>query len=355
MRVAVLGATGAVGRTMLEILESRGFDVDMLVPLASARSAGTRLPWRGRAWTVREPSAHTFDGCDLALFSAGAARSREWAPVAAAAGAVVIDNSSAWRMHADVPLVVPEVNARALERRPLGIIANPNCATIQLVVALEALRRAAGRRRVVATTFQSVSGAGQTGLDALAAELGARAGTGDAAADRRSASDGGGRGSRGTRAAGSPFVAAIAGNVIPWIGPRGDDGWNEEEAKIRAETRRILDAPKLAVAATCVRVPVAVGHAVAVAAELERPLAVADARAALAAMPGVRLAAPDEDPLPLDVAGRDEVHVGRVRVDPDRPDVLHLWVVADNLRKGAATNAVQIAEAVAAGRVASHG
>jgi aspartate-semialdehyde dehydrogenase len=323
MKVAVLGATGAVGRTMLEILETRELGVEEIVPLASERSAGAQVRWRGRGWTVHAPYADAFTGCAIALFSAGAARSREWAAIAAARGAVVIDNSSAFRMDPDVPLVVPEVNPSAADRRPRGIIANPNCATIQLVIPLEALRRAGGLKRVVATTFQSVSGAGQSGIAALDAEL-----AGEAAA--------------------SPFVAPIAGNVIPWIGHRGEDGWNDEEQKIRAETRKILDSPELSVAATCVRVPVRVGHALSVTATLERPLTLAEARAALGAMPGVVVTGQDVDPLPRAVAGHDEVFVGHLRIDADDRATLHLWVVADNLRKGAATNAVQIAERVAA-------
>jgi aspartate-semialdehyde dehydrogenase len=321
MKLAVLGATGAVGRTMLKILEERAVAVDELVPLASARSAGSSVRFRGRDWPVAEPAPRSFEGCAIALFSAGAARSRSWAAPAADAGAVVIDNSSAWRMDPAVPLVVPEVNAVAAADRPKHIIANPNCATIQLVVVLEALRRAAGLRRVVATTFQSVSGAGQQGIETLRAEQ------------------------RGGRTE-SPFVAPIAGNVIPWIGPRADDGWNEEEVKVRTETRRILGMPELAVSATCVRVPVEVGHAISATVELERPLDRERARAALAAMPGVAVCDDARDPLPLEVAGTDTVRVGHLRMDPDAPNVLHLWIVADNLRKGAATNAVQIAETV---------
>jgi aspartate-semialdehyde dehydrogenase len=330
MKVAVLGATGAVGRTMLAVLEERRFPVEELVLLASARSAGTTLPWRGLDWPVRESSADAFTGCGVALFSAGATRSREWAPVAAQAGAVVIDNSSGWRMHPDVPLVVPEVNAAAAAERPLGIIANPNCATIQLVVALAALHGEGGLRRVVATTFQSVSGAGQTGLDALTSEL------------------------SGRPAHDSPFVAPIAGNVIPWIGPRGEDGWNEEEHKIRLETRKILALPDLPVAATCVRVPVQRGHAISVTVELDSPLTAAAAAAVLAAA-GIVVHGGGRDPFPLEVAGSDAVHVGRLRADPDVPGTLHMWIVADNLRKGAATNAVQIAESLAPARPVAAG
>jgi len=325
MKVAVLGATGVVGRTMLTVLEARGFPVDELVPLASDRSAGSHVSWRGHDWPVGTASARSFDGCALALFSAGAERSREWAPRAAEAGAVVVDNSSAWRLDERVPLVVPEVNGSEAGNRPLGIIANPNCAAIQLVIALEALRRAAGLRRVVATTLQSVSGAGQAGLDALRAEQ------------------------AGGDAADSPFVARIAGNVVPWIGARAGDGWNEEETKVRSETRRILALPALPVSVTCVRVPVEVGHSVAASIETERPLSVDQAAEALRAMAGVVYCDASRDPTPRDVAGTDDVRVGRLRSDPDSPNLLHLWVVSDNLRKGAATNAVQIAERVLSG------
>lgn len=326
MKVAVLGATGAVGRTMLRVLEERLPEVEAIVPLASERSRGARVPWRDREWEVEPPSDDAFRGCGLALFSAGAALSGEWALRAAAAGSVVVDNSSAWRQDPDVPLVVPEVNRAEVARRPRGIIANPNCSTIQLVVPLEALRRAAGLTRVVVSTYQSVSGAGQTGIDAWRAEREGRA------------------------PSSSPFPAVIDGNVIPRIGALGEDGWTGEEAKMRAETRKILDIRDLPVAATCVRVPVEVGHAVSAMVELESPLDVRAATGALAAMPGVRVRdARVGDPHPLDVAGTDEIVVGRLRRDPDRANVLHMWIVADNLRKGAATNAVQIGEAVLRG------
>jgi aspartate-semialdehyde dehydrogenase len=321
---------------MLQILEERAFPAAELVPIASERSAGRTIEWRGRAWTVQTPSAEAFAGCRIALFSAGATRSREWAVPAAQQGAVVIDNSSGWRMHEQVPLVVPEVNGRRVSDRQLGIIANPNCSTIQLVVALEALRRAAGLRRVVATTFQSVSGAGQTGIDALDAEL-----DGPGAVDWK-----GWR--RDGAAAQSPFVAPIAHNVLPWIGDRHADGWNEEEVKIRQETRKIMELPDLPVAATCVRVPVRVGHSISASAELGRPITLAEARSAFEGMTGLELDS-ERDPLPRDVAGTDCVRVGHVRIDPDLPQVVHFWVVADNLRKGAATNAVQIAEDVLRG------
>jgi aspartate-semialdehyde dehydrogenase len=324
MRVAVLGATGAVGRTMLRLLEERLPEVEAVVPLASPRSAGVEVPWRGRGWRVEPPTAAAFRGCQLALFSAGSDRSRAWAPVAASEGAVVVDNSSAWRLDPDVPLVVPEVNGARAAERPRGIIANPNCSTIQLVLPLEALRRAAGLARVEVCTYQSVSGAGQKGLEAYRAEL---AGGADA---------------------GSPFPARIAGNVIPRIGAERPGGWTEEEEKIRAESRKILDLPALPVTATCVRVPVEVGHALAAVVELERSLSRDGAAAAIRDMPGVGFT-DGADPLPLDVAGTDDVWVGRLRSDPDRANVYHMWIVADNLRKGAATNAVQIAGLVARG------
>jgi aspartate-semialdehyde dehydrogenase len=321
MRVAVLGATGAVGQMILQVLEERDFPVDDLVPLASERSRGTRLVWRGREWEVGAPEPGVFRGCDIALFSAGATRSREWAPRAAEEGAVVVDNSSAWRMDPEVPLVVPEVNGRRARDRPRGIIASPNCVTIQMVLAREALRRRVGLRRVVASSYQSVSGAGRSGLDALNAEL------------------------AGEAAPATPFATRIAGNVIPLVGTCGDDGWSDEEEKLRAEGRKILELPALPVAATCVRVPVAVGHAVALTVECDEALSLDDARAALAAMPGVAVAGAGEPPpTPRELAGTDAVRVGRLRLDHDLPGVLHLWVVADNLRRGAATNAVQIAE-----------
>ena len=321
MHVALLGATGAVGRTMLQVLAERRLPVDRLTLLASPRSRGRSVRWGGRDWACSVAEPGSFRGVDFALFSAGADRSKEWGPRAADEGAVVVDNSSAWRMDPQVPLVVPEVNGDAARERPRGIIANPNCSTIQMVVALEAVRRAAGLTRVVATTYQSVSGAGETGRAALRDEL------------------------LGNRPEESPFARQISGNVIPQIGDLDAEGWTGEERKMILETRKILGLPELPVAATCVRVPVEVGHSVQVMVETERELSVDEARAALAAFPGVVV---ENDaaryPTPLEAAGRDEVFVGRIRRDPYLPRTLHLWVVADNLRKGAATNAVQIVE-----------
>jgi aspartate-semialdehyde dehydrogenase len=326
MHVAVLGATGAVGRTMLEVLAEREFPLDRLTLLASPRSAGTPLSCGEREVTVSAPHARCFDGVDIALFSAGADRSREWAPRAVDAGAVVVDNSSAWRMDRDVPLVVPEVNADALQDIPKSIVANPNCSTIQVVVALQPLHRAGGLERVVLTTFQSVSGAGERGLEALRHEL------------------------EGTRGADSPFTRAIAGNALPQIGEIDGEGWTAEERKMMAEPRKIMGLPKLRIAPTCVRVPVAVGHAVEIMVELQRDLPRAEVARALSDAPGVVFVDdPNSFPTPAEIAGRDEVFVGRLRADPDVPRAFHLWVVADNLRKGAATNAVQIAERIARG------
>lgn len=326
MHVAILGATGAVGRTMLEVLAERALPVERLTLLASPRSAGKVVAWGGREWTVQAPEPGCFRGVDFALFSAGADRSREWAPRAAEEGAVVVDNSSAWRMDPRVPLVVPEVNLESALDRPEGIVANPNCSTIQMVVALKALHDAFRLTRVSAVTFQSVSGAGETGREALLREV--EGGAGD----------------------GSPFSRPIAGNVLPQIGDFDAEGWTGEEKKMRGETRKILGLPELAVTATCVRVPVEVGHSVQLTAEVERDVSLEDAWAALEGFPGIRLSRGAEAfPTPREMAGRDEVFVGRVRLDPDFPRALHLWVVADNLRKGAATNAVQIVEGVAGG------
>lgn len=324
MHIAVLGATGAVGRTMLQVLAERGFPLDRLTLLASPRSAGATLSCGGREYRVGAPGEGCFDGVDVALFSAGAERSREWAVRAVEAGAVVVDNSSAWRMDPDVPLVVPEVNADALAELPKGIVANPNCSTIQVVLALRPLQLAAGLERVVLTTFQSVSGAGERGREALRLEL------------------------EGAPGDGSPFSRPIAGNVVPQVGDIDDEGWTSEERKMIAEPRKILSLPDLSVAPTCVRVPVEVSHSVQMMVELEREITLEDAAAALAAAPGVVFSEDaDSFPTAVEAAGRDEVFVGRLRADPDLRRVIHLWVVADNLRKGAATNAVQIAELVA--------
>jgi aspartate-semialdehyde dehydrogenase len=323
MHVAVLGATGAVGRTMLEVLAERSFPVDRLTLLASPRSTGTTIRWGGRDHEVRSPGPGSFRDVDVALFSAGAARSLEWAPRAVDEGAVVIDNSSAWRMDPAVPLVVPEVNPDAIARRGKGIIANPNCSTIQVVVPLRPLHDAAGLTRLVLTTFQSTSGAGEKGVAALRRERHGEPGD-------------------------SPFSREIDRNVVPQIGEFEESGWSQEERKMIDEPRKILSLPALRVAPTCIRVPVEVGHAVQMSVETERPLGVGGARDALRDAPGIVLRGEVGGfDTPREIAGRDEVFVGRLRADPDFANVIHLWVVADNLRKGAATNAVQIAELLA--------
>jgi aspartate-semialdehyde dehydrogenase len=329
-RVAVVGATGAVGRIMLEVLATRGFEASEIVPFASERSAGRELPGVGVVAALRDEG---IAGFDLALFSAGGGTSREWAPRFAAAGAVVVDNSSAWRMDPQVPLVVSEVNPDALERTPRGIVANPNCTTMVIMLPLKALHDAFGLREIVATSFQSAGGAGQKGMDELAAqvplvhEARAQLVSGGAAAIAEIEH--------------SIHAAPLAYNVVPWLGSPAADGYSDEELKLVNESRKILELPDLRVSPTCVRVPVMVGHCVEVRATFERPPELAQARAALAAFPGVVL---DELPTPVHYAGRDEVAVGRIRPDLGDPHSLNLFVVGDNLLKGAALNAVQIAE-----------
>lgn len=325
--VAICGATGAVGQEFVRVLEQRGFPVRELRLLASARSAGKTLTFKGEPLPVQEARREVFRGVEIALFSAGAGTSRELAPQATAEGAVVVDNSSAWRMEPDVPLVVPEVNPEDARRHPRGIIANPNCSTIQLVVALNPLHRANPLKRVIVDTYQSVSGSGGKGIRELYAQVA------DVLAGR------------------APKVEVqphqIAFNVIPQIDVLMDDGYYKEEWKMIHETRKIMHLPDLAVSATCVRVPVAIGHSEAVHVEFERPMSPAEARALLAEAPGVVVVDNPAErlyPLPIDAAGRDEVFVGRIRQDASHPNGLAMWVVADNLRKGAALNAVQIAE-----------
>jgi aspartate-semialdehyde dehydrogenase len=324
--VAILGATGLVGRTMLRLLEERGFPTDEPRLLASDRPGERRLPFRGRDLLVRPVSEREFDGVDIALFSPGNPVSQRWAPIAQAAGAVVVDNSSAFRYTDGVPLVVPEVNAHALRDRPT-LIANPNCSTIAIVVALAPLARAAGLERVVVSTYQSVSGAGSKAVDEL--ERGIRLGLEGPPPPR---TDG---------------LAPFAYNVVPHIDRFEDNGYTREEMKIVWETRKILDLPGLPVSATAVRVPVRVGHAAAITARFTRPIAADEARALWRGFEGLEVV---DDPLasrypmPLEAAGRDPVLVGRARADLTDPNGLVFFVASDNLRKGAALNAVQIAE-----------
>jgi aspartate-semialdehyde dehydrogenase len=314
---------------MLETLHARRFPVDELLAVASPRSAGTQVRFGDRAITVQAIDDQLFDGVDLALFSAGGATSTQWAPRVAARGCLVIDNSSAWRMDPDVPLVVPEVNgATALEANAKKrIIGNPNCSTIQMVVALQPLHQAAGLRRVVVTTFQSVSGGGAKAMAELDRQVRAHL--------------------DGKPLDGDIFAHPIAFNVLPHIDSFLPSGYTKEEQKMIAETRKIMGLPTLNITATCVRVPVFIGHSESVNVQTERPLGAQRARELLRQAPGVEVIddpANKRYPLPRDVAGTDATFVGRIRDDESAENALNLWVVADNLRKGAALNAVQIAE-----------
>jgi aspartate-semialdehyde dehydrogenase len=331
--VAVVGATGAVGGEILRTLEERLFPVGDLRLFASARTAGELVEWKNGSFRVEELDADRFEGVDVAFFCAGGAVSAEYAPQAVDAGAVVIDKSSHFRLDPDVPLVVPEVNAADLLERVRGIIASPNCTTIPMVVALKPIADAAGLARIVASSYQAVSGGGKRGIDALSHEtvnlLNLRAAQSDNEA--------------------SPFPQRIAFNCIPQVDAFLPDGSTKEEAKVIAETRRVLHLESLPIAVTCVRVPTFFGHSVALTIEMEEPLDAADARQLLREAPGVILTEiGDEMPYPTaaDVGGTDAVYVGRVREDPSHPRGLQLWVAADNVRKGAALNAVQIAEIV---------
>jgi aspartate-semialdehyde dehydrogenase len=326
--VAIAGATGAVGKVLLRVLEERDFPVSELRPLASERSAGTTVQFRGEDLAVRTVTPENTRGADFVFFAATGALSKELAPEVARQGGIAIDKSNTWRMDDDVPLVIPEINAAAVEGHK-GIIACPNCTTIPFAMVLEALRRVAGVRSAVVTTLQAVTGAGLPGLEELETQLAATAG-GEASPTPKK------------------FRAPIAHNVVPLCEDFRDDGYSTEEVKLLLETRKILDAPDLNVSMTCVRVPVRVGHSASVLVETDRPLSPEDARAALAAFPGIEVVddpSSNTFPTALDVEGRDEILVGRVRRDLSS-DKLWLWEVGDNLRKGAATNAVQIAEEI---------
>ncbi len=336
VHVGIVGATGLVGGVMRSVLAERGFPVDSLRLFASARSAGRRLPWHDGEIEVEDAATADPAGLDLALFSAGATASRGLAGRFVEAGAVVVDNSSAWRMDPDVPLVVPEVNVGALARIPKGIVANPNCTTMVAMPALAPLHAEAGLRRLVVSTYQAVSGAGSAGIAELDGQL--RKGADGSAG---LAFDGGSV----SFPAPEVFPDTLACNVVPLAGDRLDDGSGEtvEEAKLRHESRKILGIPELHVSGTCVRVPVYTGHSLAVNAEFDRLLTPDRARQLLAGAPGVELV---DVPSPLRAAGGDLSLVGRIRRDPGVEHGLALFVVGDNLRKGAALNAVQIAEAL---------
>ena len=330
-RVAVVGATGAVGQQMLACLEERRFPVAQLFPLASERSLGKKVTFLGKEIPVGVLSKDSFNGVEIALFSAGGSISKEYGPIAAAQGAVVVDNSSAWRMEPDIPLVVPEVNPQDIALYTnRGIIANPNCSTIQMVVVLQPLHQAARIKRVVVSTYQAVSGTGQKAVDELVGQV--RALFSNQEIEKK------------------VYPHRIAFNVLPHIDVFLENGYTKEEMKMVLETQKIMGDESIQVTATTVRVPVFYGHSEAVNIETEKKLTPAEARKILAKAPGVKVVddpAKFAYPMPLDAAGQDLTLVGRIREDFSIKNGLNLWVVADNLRKGAATNAVQIAEILA--------
>jgi aspartate-semialdehyde dehydrogenase len=324
--VAVVGATGAVGQEFLAILEERDFPVGELRALASSRSVGSTVEFKGESVAVQELTHDSFAGIDIALFSAGASRAKEFAPAAVQAGAVVVDNSSAFRMDPDIPLIVPEVNRQAIPEHP-GIIANPNCSTIQMVVALKPIHDVARIKRIVVSTYQAVSGAGGAAMEELMEQVKGLA----------------------TFDFGSPkvFPHQIAFNVIPHIDVFFDSGYTKEELKMVNETRKIMGDDSIQVSATCVRVPVFRGHSEAVNIETERKITPDQARDLLAYAEGVTVYDDPQDlvyPMPFEASGHDDVLVGRIREDTSVANGLDLWIVSDNLRKGAALNAIQIAE-----------
>jgi aspartate-semialdehyde dehydrogenase len=324
--VAVAGATGAVGQEMIKILEERKFPVKSLRLLASPKSAGHTLRFNGKEIAVEVLREDSFAGIDIALFSAGGDRSKQFAPHAVKAGAVVIDNSSAWRMDPEVPLVVPEVNAHAITRHK-GIIANPNCSTIQMVVALFPLHKRAKIKRIVVSTYQSVSGAGQKGIDELNQQVRALYSF--------------------QKAETKAFPHQIAFNCLPQIDVFAPDGYTKEELKMIFETRKIMEAPEILVSPTAVRVPVFSSHSESVNVEFESDLSPEEAKEIIKTAPGCKLEDDPEHgiyPMALNAAGQDEVFVGRIRRDDTVKHGLNLWIVSDNIRKGAALNAVQIAE-----------
>lgn len=346
--LAIVGATGAVGSTMIDIIDARETVPWSEIRLvASARSAGKVLRVRGEDVTVRLLEPEVFDGVDIALFDVPDEVSAEWAPVAAARGAVAVDNSGAFRMDPEVPLVVPEVNADEAANRPKGIIANPNCTTLSMMAAMGALHREFGLTALVVASYQAASGAGQPGIDRLQAELSAVSGqdVGKRAGDVAEAISAAGL------PAESPFPAPLALNVVPWAGSLKDDGWSSEELKVRNESRKILGIPDLKVSATCVRVPVVTTHALAVHATFAAEVSVDAAHKVLGAQPTIVLRddpAAGQWPTPADAVGGDPTVVGRVRQALDFPNTLELFVCGDNLRKGAALNTYEIAETVAA-------
>jgi aspartate-semialdehyde dehydrogenase len=340
--LAVVGATGAVGTVMLDILSKRKNVYGEIRLIASARSAGKKLTCRGEELTVVALSPEAFDGIDIAMFDVPDEISAEWAPIAAKRGAVVVDNSGAFRMDKKVPLVVPEVNPKEIKNRPKGIISNPNCTTLSMIVAMGALNRKFGLKELVVSSYQAASGAGQPGIDALHDQISkvAGKGLGDVAGDLRTVIKDLG-----------PFPAPLALNVIPWAGSLKEAGYSSEELKVRNESRKILGMPKLKVAVTCVRVPVITTHSLTVHATFSKVVTRKAAQSALKKAEGVLLydnPEKKEFPTPADVVGTDPTWVGRVRQSMDNPKAIYLFVCGDNLRKGAALNTAQIAELVAA-------
>jgi aspartate-semialdehyde dehydrogenase len=337
--LAVVGATGAVGTVMLDVISTRDDVWGEVRLVASARSAGKRLRVRGEEVEVAALTPEVFDGVDLAMFDVPDQVSAHWAPIAADRGVVVIDKSGAFRMDDEVPLVVPEVNPGQAAIRPKGIISVPNCTTLSLIVAVSALHRAFGLRELVLSSYQAASGAGQAGIDTLYTQLEKVAGNralGHRAGDLR-----------GVVGDFGPFPAPLVLNVVPWAGSLRDAGWSSEELKLRNETRKILGMPKLKVTATCVRVPVVTGHSVAVHAIFGQDVTREEAQQVLSDAPGLVLADDPETgefPTPADVVGTDPTWVGRVRQNMDDPKAVEFFVCGDNLRKGAALNAAQIAE-----------
>ena len=341
--LAVVGATGSVGTVMRELLTSRRNVWGEIRLVASARSAGKVLSCRGEQLTVHELTPEVFDGVDVAMFDVPDDVSIEWAPVAVARGVTVVDNSSAFRMEPDVPLVVPEVNRDEMRRRPRGIVANANCTTMAMIMAIAPLHREYGLRELVLASYQAVSGAGQIGVDVLHDQLSKVAG------DRTLGS----RPGNVRQAVGDdlgPFPAPLALNVVPWAGQPGALGWSSEELKLRNESRKILGLPDLKVSATCVRVPVVTGHSIAVHAVFASELDAEEARQILRNAPGVILVDDPEAgefPMPIDAVGTDPSWVGRIRRAMDDPRALDMFITGDNMRKGAALNTVQIAELLA--------
>ena len=320
--VAVVGVTGAVGQEMLDVLEARDFPLSSIRPLASERSAGKTVQFKGEDLPIEVLGQDSFSGIDLALFSAGASISREYAPLAVDSGAVVVDNSSAFRMDPEIPLVVPEVNSGAIAGHQ-GIIANPNCSTIIMVVALQPIQELSPLTRVVVSTYQAASGAGAKGMDALRREL------------------------AGEQLDDSPFPHRLAGNLVPRIDVVQDDGYTKEELKMTLETRKIMGLGQVPISATCVRVPVERAHSESIQVSTESPLDISAIREAFEKAPGLQVIDDPHDdryPTPLQAADQDDVFVGRLRQHPDEAATYDLWVVGDQIRKGAALNAVQIAE-----------